>query len=197
VELSLGVQCPNTDYSKLFPNSSYTPTSNAIDTSLRAVAKDAHPSVAKVLEEVALQLPAVLAELGLSDQNVRRDSPDISARKVPNPNGYGFGRDKMSASGPVNSNSHKRSLELDAAEAVHDPHGSNLEPHTALKHRHHSRGVSASLKKSKSKKCLMTAWVDLVAVEERGVNWAALDRFANKAWQYNNPPWVFSKPPVA
>ncbi|KAG8693790.1 hypothetical protein FRC09_010298, partial [Ceratobasidium sp. 395] len=63
VELALGIKCSDTDYGKLFSDSTYT---FSIGLGILNVAKSAEPAVKEALEETASILPNVTADLELS-----------------------------------------------------------------------------------------------------------------------------------
>ncbi|KAG8706182.1 hypothetical protein FRC09_002543, partial [Ceratobasidium sp. 395] len=63
VELALGIKCSDTDYGKLFSDSTYT---FSIGFGILNVAKSAEPAVKEALEEIASILPNVIADLELS-----------------------------------------------------------------------------------------------------------------------------------
>ncbi|CUA70591.1 Glucan endo-1,6-beta-glucosidase B [Rhizoctonia solani] len=104
VEYALGIKCPDTDYQKIFSNSSY---SNSYDSGFLKVASQAEdPFVSDVLKEVATSVTNVCRDLGIElSRNMRRsldfsDAPssvDMAQLKQ----GHGAGRGHMGVNGPV------------------------------------------------------------------------------------------------
>ncbi|KAF8601196.1 glycoside hydrolase [Ceratobasidium sp. AG-I] len=146
VEYALGIKCPNTDYSKLCPNSA------SADLGLLSVAKFAESAVASVLKEATDILPDVITSLGLSNLHLRRALGGLD--NVGTPEGHGAGRGRLGAYGPVGG-AEKRSE--DVGEAV--SHGSSLERFAARK-RAHRRGISATLNKGAQRQCLSTSFMN-------------------------------------
>ncbi|CAE6439263.1 unnamed protein product [Rhizoctonia solani] len=169
VEYALGIKCPDTDYTKLFSNSSYT---DSLDLGFLKVAPFADDTVVLgVLKEVAASVKTICADLNLKlSLNLRRSldvnlgvglsTTDVTQVKQ----GHGAGRGPMGVNGPVVV---KRSEPVELDTRV--PHGSGLERHNARRRLHHERGISATLSKDVCRTCLMTS-------------------FQNRDWQYNNPP---------
>ncbi|CEL59109.1 Glucan endo-1,6-beta-glucosidase B OS=Emericella nidulans (strain FGSC A4 / ATCC 38163 / CBS 112,46 / NRRL 194 / M139) GN=exgB PE=2 SV=1 [Rhizoctonia solani AG-1 IB] len=170
VEYALGIKCADTDYTKLFTNSSYT---ESLDLGFLKVATHVtDPVVIDVLKEVAISVKSICAELNLNlSANMRRSlgvnlgvalsTTDVVQIKE----GHGAGRGAMSASGPVVIKRSEPAEHLDSRV----PHGSSFERHSSRRRLHHERGISATLSKGVGRSCLMTS-------------------FQNRDWQYNNPP---------
>ncbi|KDN33673.1 hypothetical protein RSAG8_13236, partial [Rhizoctonia solani AG-8 WAC10335] len=168
VEYALGIKCPDTDYTKLFSNSSYT---DSLDLGFLKVATYTEDEVlTDVFNSITASLKTICAELGLSlSLNLRRTldisltvSPMDVAQKLA---GHGAGRGQMSANGAVLVKRSEPAEHLD----THVPHGSSLDRHNARRRLHHERGISPTLSKDVCRTCLMTS-------------------FQNRDWQYNNPP---------
>ncbi|CAE7062410.1 unnamed protein product, partial [Rhizoctonia solani] len=168
VEYALGIKCPDTDYSKLFSNSSYT---DVLDLGFLKVSTHTQDEVlTEVLQSISTSVKTICADLGIKvSLNLRRSldlglsisSTDVTEIKQ----GHGAGRGPMSANGPVLAKRSEPAEHLD----TRVPHGSGLERHNARRRLHHERGISATLSKDVCRTCLMTS-------------------FQNRDWQYNNPP---------
>ncbi|CUA70583.1 Glucan endo-1,6-beta-glucosidase B [Rhizoctonia solani] len=177
VEYALGIQCPDTDYTKLFFGSLF---SGSLDLGFLKVATYIEdPIVLEVMTEVTAAVKGICVDLDINlslnlrrsldvdlgvgvgvGVSVGRSANDITEIKQ----GHGAGRGPMGVYGPLLA---KRSEPAELLNIV--PHGSSLERHKAHKRLHHERGISATLSKDVCRTCLMTT-------------------FQNKDWQYNNPP---------
>ncbi|KAG9097099.1 hypothetical protein FS749_007078 [Ceratobasidium sp. UAMH 11750] len=159
VELALGVKCSDTDYSKLFSNSTA-----ALDLGILAVAKQAEPVIADILTQVASLLPSVTAPLGLGVHLKRvlgeRDIGDIDNSKMPP--GHGAGRGPMTPYRPVSPIA-AAGVGVGVSVSVGNvevPHGSSVERHRARQRAHRARGISATLNKGTNRQCLMTTFMN-------------------------------------
>ncbi|KAB5589537.1 Glucan endo-1,6-beta-glucosidase B [Ceratobasidium theobromae] len=164
-ELALGIQCPDTDYSRIFPSSNFT---SSLDAGLLKVAETAEPVLAAALRTTASSIQQLAPQMELTTTNLRRAvgiDAEIQAEVLPKvKEGHGAGRLTIRPDGKL---IYKRSGDLsDGLDAI-VPHGSSLERHIARRSHRRARGVSASLSKETNRKCLTTM-------------------FPNKAWQWGD-----------
>jgi hypothetical protein len=139
VELSMNVECPDADFTRLFPGTSYTASA---DLGILAVAKLAEPAYAAILEEAASCLHGMVAQLGLSEKYLKRAlGGNVNAGSLA---GHGASEPVAGAEAPS-----------EVAAPVEVPHGSSLERRKRRAHR--GRGISASLNHHAQSQCLTTS----------------------------------------
>ncbi|KAG8785267.1 hypothetical protein FRC12_017790 [Ceratobasidium sp. 428] len=148
VELALGIKCSDTDYGKLFSDSTYT---FSIGLGILNVAESAEPAVKEALEEIASILPNVIADLELS----------VDLKGVVGTLGNHEVRRKQSTSNGLSSSLTAASESDDTNNGyVGVPHGFALERHKSKKRTHRARGISTMLNKSTNQQCLMTSFMN-------------------------------------
>lgn len=185
-EFALGIICPDTDYSKIFPRPQVA--NSSIDAGLLQVAQHTDPTLAAALKLTAGSIKELSPELELSDTHLRRAiGLDLSSTQLRRDifleselhaawakeykKGHGVGRGKIASDGRLMYGLEGESLVASLGRRTDDlglplPFGPRMEAYSD----HHPRGrVSASLHKGVNRKCLSTM-------------------FQNKGWQYNNPP---------
>ncbi|KAF8749266.1 glycosyl hydrolase 5 (cellulase A) family [Rhizoctonia solani] len=132
VEYALGVPCPDTDYTKIFPDLSY---SKSYDKGLPAVA--AH----------------------IKDKTIRDVLMEVHKYMKSNAEEFGLGSDiYVDIDVDVNLSFGASTSEVEKREPVEPvvPHGSSLERHNARRRLHHEHGLSARLGKDVCRTCLTT-----------------------------------------
>ncbi|CAE6429665.1 unnamed protein product [Rhizoctonia solani] len=143
VEYALRVKCPDTDYSKLFSNSSNT----SPDLGFLTIANYTDDKVViEVFKSITASLKTISADLGLTlSFNLRRSldsshtthSTDVAQKKE----GHGAGRGRMTADGPLHANRSRPAEHL-------------------YSRVHHERRLTTTLNKGASRTCLMTTFMN-------------------------------------
>ncbi|KAF8671710.1 glycosyl hydrolase 5 (cellulase A) family [Rhizoctonia solani] len=137
VEYALGVPCPDTDYTKIFPDLSY---SKSYDKGLPAVA--AH----------------------IKDKTIRDVLMEVHKYMKSNAEEFGLGSDiYVDIDVDVNLSLGASTSEVEKREPVEPvvPHGSSLERHNARRRLHHEHGLSARLGKDVCRTCLTTVFQNM------------------------------------